>query len=375
MKWYLDFGHGGKDPGALGQNKTKESETVLKIGLLIKNTLEKALEKVITTRENDTYYSLDYRSTKANKENCDYFISIHMNSSTNKTAKGCLEKVITTRENDTYYSLDYRSTKANKENCDYFISIHMNSSTNKTAKGCEVWVYDKNSKLYNLSNNLCKNISNKINTPNRGVKISKEFSVLRKTKMPVWVYDKNSKLYNLSNNLCKNISNKINTPNRGVKISKEFSVLRKTKMPALLIEIDFISNLIVENNLSSSKYIKDIADTISSTLLSFVNKSITNDGIFSNGFIVGDMSKVENNLSSSKYIKDIADTISSTLLSFVNKSITNDGIFSNGFIVGDMSKANFYRVCIGAFNDKNNAVKLKNEAISKGFKDTYITTK
>ena len=117
MKWYLDFGHGGKDPGALGQNKTKESETVLKIGLLIKNTLEKALEKVITTRENDTYYSLDYRSTKANKENCDYFIS-----------------------------------------------IHMNSSTNKTAKGCEVWVYDKNSKLYNLSNNLCKNISNKIKT-------------------------------------------------------------------------------------------------------------------------------------------------------------------------------------------------------------------
>lgn len=234
MKWYLDFGHGGKDPGALGQNKTKESETVLKIGLLIKNNLEEAFEKVITTRENDTYYSLDYRSTKANKENCDYFIS-----------------------------------------------IHMNSSTNKTAKGCEVWVYDKNSKLYNLSNNLCKNISNKINTPNRGVKIS-----------------------------------------------KEFSVLRKTKMPALLIEIDFISNLTVENNLSSSKY-----------------------------------------------IKDIADTISSTLLSFVNKSITNDGIFSNGFIVGDMSKANFYRVCIGAFNDKNNAVKLKNEAISKGFKDTYITTK
>ncbi|HSQ87235.1 SPOR domain-containing protein [Romboutsia sp.] len=32
----------------------------------------------------------------------------------------------------------------------------------------------------------------------------------------------------------------------------------------------------------------------------------------------------------------------------------------------------FYRVCIGAFKDKSNAVKLKNEAISKGFKDTYI---
>lgn len=219
MKWYLDFGHGGKDSGALGSNNTKESDSVLKIGMLVKKNLEEAFEKVITTREDDKYYSLDYRSTKANNENCDYFVS-----------------------------------------------LHMNSSTNKSAKGCEVWVYDEKSKLYTLSKNICSNLS--------------------KT---------------------------INTPNRGVKISKDFSVLRKTKIPALLIEIDFISNNGVEASLSSSKYIKDIADSISSTLLSFVNKSIFDDGIF-------------------------------------------------------------YRVCIGAFNDKNNAVKLKNEAISRGFKDTYIIT-
>ena len=88
MKWYLDFGHGGKDSGAIGTNKTKESDTVLKIGMLIKNNLEQAFEKVITTREDDKYYSLDYRSSKANNENCDYFVSIHMNAETNKSAKG-----------------------------------------------------------------------------------------------------------------------------------------------------------------------------------------------------------------------------------------------------------------------------------------------
>lgn len=178
MKWYLDFGHGGKDPGALGQNKTKESEIALKIGLQVKNNLEQALEKVVTTRTNDTYYSLDSRCSKANKEKCDYFIS-----------------------------------------------IHLNSAKNKTAKGCEVWVYDKNSKLYTLASNLCKNISTKLNNPNRGVKIS-----------------------------------------------KDFTVLRNTTMPALLIEIDFISNLEVENKLKYSKYIKEISDTISTTLLAFVNK-------------------------------------------------------------------------------------------------------
>lgn len=87
----------------------------------------------------------------------------------------------------------------------------------------------------------------------------------------MWIYDKTSKLYNLANNLYTNISDKINTHNHRVKISKDFLVLRKTTMPDLLIEIYFMSNNAVENNLTSPKYIKDIADTISSTLLSFVN--------------------------------------------------------------------------------------------------------
>lgn len=231
MKWYLDFGHGGKDPGALGSNKTKESDIVLKIGTIVKNNLEKAYEKVITTRTDDTYYSLDYRSSKANKENCDYLIS-----------------------------------------------IHMNSSTNKSAKGCEVWVYDEKSKLHQLATNICSNLS--------------------KT---------------------------LNTPNRGVKISKEFSVLRKTNMPAMIIEVDFISNNTVENLCKSDKYINNIANSISSTLLSSVNKPIVDDNISN------------------------------------SECITNN-----------INKDKFYKVCIGAFKDKSNAINTKNEAISKGFKDTYI---
>ena len=58
---------------------------------------------------------------------------------------------------------------------------------------------------------------------------------------------------------------------------------------------------------------------------------------------------VENNLKNNKYLKDISHTISSTLLSFVNKSIIDDGIL--------------YRVCIGAFNNKDNALNLKEQAI------------
>ena len=48
MKWYLDFGHGGKDSGALGSNNTKESEIVLEIGMLVKSTLEEACDYFIS---------------------------------------------------------------------------------------------------------------------------------------------------------------------------------------------------------------------------------------------------------------------------------------------------------------------------------------
>ena len=93
----------------------------------------------------------------------------------------------------------------------------------------------------------------------------------------VWVYDEKSKVYNLAKNICTNLSKDINTPNRGVKISKNFSVLRKTKMPSLLIEIDFISNSTVENYFKNDTYIKSIANSISNSLLAFVNKPIVDD--------------------------------------------------------------------------------------------------
>ena len=56
MKFYLDFGHGGKDSGAVGFNGTFESNVVLKIGLILKSMLESHGHTVITTRIDDTYY-------------------------------------------------------------------------------------------------------------------------------------------------------------------------------------------------------------------------------------------------------------------------------------------------------------------------------
>ena len=49
MKWYLDFGHGGKDSGAVSANKTKESDTVLKIGMKLSTIRERMLSRIVSS--------------------------------------------------------------------------------------------------------------------------------------------------------------------------------------------------------------------------------------------------------------------------------------------------------------------------------------
>ena len=55
MKWYLDFGHGGKDSGALGTNKTKESDTVLKIGMKLSTIRERMLSRIVPSTFMDIF--------------------------------------------------------------------------------------------------------------------------------------------------------------------------------------------------------------------------------------------------------------------------------------------------------------------------------
>lgn len=77
----IDAGHGGKDVGAV-DNGVREKDINLtvaqKLGKLIKSKLKDV--KVVFTRDNDTFLSLQERADKANKAKGDLFISIHTNS-------------------------------------------------------------------------------------------------------------------------------------------------------------------------------------------------------------------------------------------------------------------------------------------------------
>lgn len=76
----LDAGHGGKDPGNLG-NGFKEKDIVLDVVLKIGRILEKDNRfKVIYTRKTDSFLELHERAAIANKYDADVFVSVHCNS-------------------------------------------------------------------------------------------------------------------------------------------------------------------------------------------------------------------------------------------------------------------------------------------------------
>ena len=83
----IDAGHGGSDPGAMnGQHK--EKVYTLQIAKRLQTQLEKLGFRVIMTRTGDTYPTLQDRAALCKKHKPDLYISIHCNSSTNKTPSG-----------------------------------------------------------------------------------------------------------------------------------------------------------------------------------------------------------------------------------------------------------------------------------------------
>jgi len=80
-KIVIDAGHGGRDPGTLG-NTTKEKDVALEVALKVGEYVEKNIDnvEVIYTRKNDEFIKLEKRSSLANGHKADLFVSIHANS-------------------------------------------------------------------------------------------------------------------------------------------------------------------------------------------------------------------------------------------------------------------------------------------------------
>ena len=100
LRWVvvaLDPGHGGEDPGAVGQRGTREKDVVLQIALRLRDRINRASVRTrqgilpmraMLTREADFFIPLQQRVQKARRVQADLFISIHADAFFNPQARG-----------------------------------------------------------------------------------------------------------------------------------------------------------------------------------------------------------------------------------------------------------------------------------------------
>jgi N-acetylmuramoyl-L-alanine amidase len=85
----VDAGHGGRDPGALGVNGTREKDVVLDAALKLRQALQSTGRyQVALTRDDDTFVPLEDRVRFARDQHADLFISLHADSSPNAGTTG-----------------------------------------------------------------------------------------------------------------------------------------------------------------------------------------------------------------------------------------------------------------------------------------------
>ena len=81
VKVFIDAGHGGTDPGAVG-NGLQEKNLTLQISTRIRDILldEYNNVSVLMSRTGDTFPSLAARTNQANSWGADFFLSVHINA-------------------------------------------------------------------------------------------------------------------------------------------------------------------------------------------------------------------------------------------------------------------------------------------------------
>ncbi len=178
----VDAGHGGKDPGAVSKNRTKEKDINLAVAKKLTEILKTEYgRKVIMTREDDTFIPLRERSAIANKNNADMFISIHANAAPNaKERRGfeiyILSEIASDSEAEEVAQLEnaavsYEENNSNDLNTILW-SMVINGFINESSTFC-----------YFVSSNIDSTFSSYKNYENRGVKQA-GFRVLKGAKMP-----------------------------------------------------------------------------------------------------------------------------------------------------------------------------------------------
>jgi len=217
----LDAGHGGHDPGNLGNGYLEKNialQIVLQVGKILK---EKQDIKVIYTRKDDTFVDLFVRGEIANKADADLFVSVHCDS----------------HSSDAYGAGTF------------VLGLHANKQNFEIAK-------KENSVIYLEDNFETRYAAYDINSPE---------SVIGLTIMQEEFLDQSVLL---AKNIQDNFSNRLRRKDRKVK-QAGFIVLHQTFMPSVLVETGFLTNADEGKYLNSKKGQIEMGTAIAEAILKY----------------------------------------------------------------------------------------------------------
>lgn len=219
----LDAGHGGHDPGNLG-NGYLEKNIALNIVLNVGKWLEKNPNvKVVYTRKDDTFVDLYVRGQIANKADADLFVSVHCDSH-NSDAHGAGT---------------------------FVLGLHANKQNFEIAK-------KENSAIY---------LEDDYETRYAGYDINSPESIIGMTIMQEEFLDQSIALAKM---IQDNFTSKLKRVDRKVK-QAGFIVLHQTFMPSVLVETGFLTNKSEGAYLNSSKGQTEMGSAIATAILEYKN--------------------------------------------------------------------------------------------------------
>lgn len=212
----IDAGHGGEDPGSIGNKGTYEKHVTLAIAKRLKNLIDKEKGlKAVLIRSGDYYIHVNDRSKIARKKNVDFLVSIHADAFRTPQPSGGSVWLVTNRRVESELS----RWLVNRE---------------------------KNSELLGGGGSVIKNTADD-NLAITIADMSKEYSLEVSHGVASSVISRMRKITKMHKR----------TPQNG-----NFAVLKASDIPSILVETGFISNHQEERNLISPKHQQKLAKSI-----------------------------------------------------------------------------------------------------------------
>ena len=218
---FVDAGHGGKDPGAIGKSGTKEKVITLAAARDLAQQLATTGKiQPILARHDDRYLRLRERIRLARRQQADVFISLHADSAPSGKARGISVFTLSDTASD-----KEAAALARKENKSDLIGGPDLGAEDPDAAGELIRMFQRES--MNQSSHLAAAIIKQIRDMPGGDRRGHRFA--------------------------------------------GFAVLKAPDMPSVLVEMGFLSNRDDEKNLLNSKYLRRLNRRLTRAIIDYLN--------------------------------------------------------------------------------------------------------